>query len=131
MSPSKPNACNLCHLDKTSTWAEAEMARLWRGVTPTVEAFVPASVMGVLMGDAAERVIWADAFGDPDAIKTSGDDWELPVLAMAERDPYSVIRFIARRSAGVYRDARRELVTPATIGMLIAHRDDRDVYVAE
>ncbi len=129
----KPNACNLCHLDRTLTWAGAELARLFprRGSRSDIATDVPASAVGLLMADAAERVIWADAFGDPDALAASGKDWEAPLLVAASRDPYAVIRFIATRSANRLGRSDRTLVDGATIDKLVAHRDSREVYVAE
>jgi hypothetical protein len=138
----KPNACNLCHLDRPLAWASQEMARLWATpVTAEVGEAVPplpASVVGVLAADAAERVIWADAFGDRAAIDASGGAWEAHVLAAAERDPYAVIRFIAHRSALAYHGQGAEvgprgqaMIAPATLDALVARRDDRDVYIAE
>ncbi len=130
----KPNACNLCHLDRTLTWAATEIARLWGGAAAreVLADEPPASVVGLLAADAAERVIWADAFGDRDAMTASASDWETRPLATAEHDPYAVIRFIAHRSTRTYPNgSQRELVTQQQIDTLVAHRDNRDVYVAE
>jgi hypothetical protein len=80
------------------------------------------------MADAAERVIWADAFGDAQAITASGTDWERTLLDGAQKDPYAVIRFIAKRSAAKYPPSTKTVVD---IDTLVAHRDNRDVYVAE
>jgi predicted CXXCH cytochrome family protein len=133
----KPNACNLCHLDRTVTWTASEIARLWGTSAKSGTADTnPASVTGLLAADAAERVIWADAFGDRDAIAASGDDWEGVPLAAAENDPYAVIRFIAHRSRLAYHSPgsapqAAEQLRPKSIDALVAHRDNRDVYVAE
>jgi predicted CXXCH cytochrome family protein len=130
ISSAKPNACNLCHLDKSVAWAAREMTRLWNAPVADIADLVPSpeSSFGLLATDAAERVIWADAFADPQAIAVSGTDWERELLEAAERDPYAVIRFIAKRSAAHYPPSTKHTVD---IDRLVAHRDNREVYVAE
>jgi Zn-finger protein len=130
VSSAKPNACNLCHLNESVSWAAREMTRLWGAPIADVADSIPASAYGLLMADAAERVIWADAFGDAQAIAASGTDWERALLDTAtQKDPYAVIRFIAKRSAVKYPPSTRTIATD--VDMLVAHRDNRDVYVAE
>ena len=129
-SPEQPNACNLCHLDRSLAWTASELGRLW-GVRAAASSTLPASAEGLLARDAAERVVWADAFGDPASRAASGDDWEAPLLARAERDPSAVIRFVAARSARSYPGATRTLLDADTLDALVARRDNRDVYVAE
>jgi predicted CXXCH cytochrome family protein len=131
MKTQSPNACNLCHLDKSVSWAMRETTRLWGTPVADIEDALPASAYGLLAADAAERVIWADAFGDSKAIAASGTDWERPLLDAAARDPYAVIRFIAKRSAAHYGAATRTVVDDGTIDKLVAHRDNREVYVSE
>jgi predicted CXXCH cytochrome family protein len=131
ISSAKPNACNLCHLDKSVAWAAQEMTRLWNLPVADIADVgepLPASAFGLLATDAAERVIWADAFGDAQAIAISGTDWERELLDAAQKDPYAVIRFIAKRSAAHYPPSTKHI---AVIDKLVAHRDNRDVYVAE
>ena len=129
----RPNACNLCHLDKSLAWTNESLTRLWAdGPVPVPADATPASARGLLSADAAERVIWADAFGDPAAIAASGRDWEQPLLEAASRDPYAVIRYIAARSLRRYSArATRSLVDQRGIDALVAARDNRDVYVSE
>jgi hypothetical protein len=76
--------------------------------------------------------------GDADALAASGSDWEGPLLAAAaERDPYAVVRYVARRSQ---RAVERALPKKSAVGLdvrqdditaLEGSRDDRDVTVAE
>ncbi len=129
----KPNACNLCHLDRSVSWAARETARLWKTLRASadVDDALPASAYGLLGADAAERVIWASAFGDPDALAASGRDWERPLLEAAEKDPYAVIRYIASRSKKSLGPAARVVVPKESIDLLVLHRDNREVYVAE
>jgi hypothetical protein len=134
-----PNACNLCHLDRSLAWTTSALGA-WRGGANPSDAgpAVSEAAKGLLTRDAAERVLWADAMGDPSALAASGSDWEAPLLAYAaERDPYAVVRHVAARSQ------RRLEATPKAaspsgaklraedIEALARERDDRDITVAE
>jgi predicted CXXCH cytochrome family protein len=135
----RPNACNLCHLDRSLAWTARQLA-LWRGGTepPRATVEVPEGAVGLLTGDAAERVLWADAMGDASAVAASGAGWQVPLLAYAaDNDPYAVVRHVAARSR-----RRLEAVLPAgrpvvgsisgeQIAALARARDDRDITVAE
>jgi hypothetical protein len=97
----RPNACNLCHLDKTLEWSQEALGR-WYG-TPAVDLTedqrrIAASLLWALTGDAGQRAIATAAFGWKDAQDASGTDWMPPVLAELINDPYDAIRFIAGRS---------------------------------
>ncbi|HVR20527.1 MAG TPA: cytochrome c3 family protein, partial [Polyangiaceae bacterium] len=106
----RPNACNLCHLDKSLAWTRAELARrsgtVRRGVADAdapsppqnPSSSIPYSLEVLLTGDAAERAVMAWAFGLPETRTASGDDWQAPYLAALLDDPYSAVRFIAGRS---------------------------------
>ena len=56
----RPNACNLCHLDKTLAWT-AEYLEKWYGTPPTAlepdERTIPASMLWLLRGDAGQRAL--------------------------------------------------------------------------
>jgi predicted CXXCH cytochrome family protein len=105
----RPNACNLCHLDRTLEWTRATLAT-WAGTArpgaagaaapspPQNPPPLPYSVELLVAGDAAERAIAAWAFGQPEARDASGDAWRAPYLAALLDDPYSAVRFIAGRS---------------------------------
>jgi Cytochrome c552/Cytochrome c554 and c-prime len=97
----RPNACNLCHLDKTLAWTGDALAR-WYG-TPAValnedERSVAASLLWLLKGDAGQRAIVAQAMAWPPAQQASGADWTAPYLAQLLDDPYDAVRFGAARS---------------------------------
>jgi predicted CXXCH cytochrome family protein len=106
----RPNACNLCHLDKTLAWTRAELAR-WSGTArpgavdaaapsppATQNPQIPDAVERLLAGDAAERAVVAWAFGLRETREASGDGWQAPYLAALLDDPYSAVRFVAARS---------------------------------
>jgi hypothetical protein len=101
----RPNACNLCHLDKTLAWTGDALAR-WYGA-PLVEApladddrTIAASLLWLLRGDAGQRAIAAQAMGWEPARRASGTQWMAPHLASLLDDPYDAVRFIASRSLG-------------------------------
>ena len=93
-----PNACNLCHLDTTLEWTQNRMAE-WYGTDKhslsDAQRSVSASLLWLLTGDAAQRVITAWHFGWEPARKTSGEDWLAPFQARLLEDPYGVVRYVA------------------------------------
>lgn len=100
-SNSRPNACNLCHLDHTLAWT-AEHLSQWYGA-PSVnldeeEQTIAASLLWLLRGDARQRIIIAWHMGWESAREASGEEWLAPFLAQLLRDPYSAVRFVASRS---------------------------------
>ena len=97
----RPNACNLCHLDKTVAWT-ADRLDEWYG-TPVPELddddrSIAAGLLWLWRGDAGLRAITAQAMGWRPAQETSGTLWMTPHLAEALGDPYEAVRFIAARS---------------------------------
>jgi len=135
----RPNACNLCHLDRSLAWTVKTLMKWQAGVDVSPELpDVPEGAMGLLTKDAAERVLWADAMGDPDAIAASGSDWEAPLLQFAaEHDPYAVVRYVAGRSRHAVESAKPARspagvkMAPKDIASLALIRDNRDITVAE
>jgi hypothetical protein len=101
LATGRPNACNLCHLDKTLAWTSDYLSR-WYGAASVPlgddERSTAASVLWVLRGNAAERVIAAQAAGWPPAQQISGTNWMPFYLAQLLDDPYDAIRFVAYRS---------------------------------
>ena len=99
----RPNACNLCHLDKTLAWT-AEALNRWYGTPqpplPDDDQAVAASLLTVLKGDAGQRAIVAQSMGWQPAQEASGTAWMAPFLALLLDDTYDAVRFIAGRSLG-------------------------------
>ena len=97
----RPNACNLCHLDKTLGWT-AESLATWYGTdSPALgpaEQTVAASLLWLLRGDAGLRALTAWSLGWTPAQETSGTTWMVPHLAELLTDPYDAVRYIAYRS---------------------------------
>ena len=101
LSTGRPNACNLCHLDKTLAWT-ADRLKNWYDIpTPqlkTNEAAIASSVRWILNGDAGQRAIAGWHFGWKPAQEASGTNWMTPFLAELLDDTYDVVRFIGYHS---------------------------------
>jgi hypothetical protein len=123
----RPNACNLCHLDRTLAWT-AENLHAWYGQpapqnAPGFDAAAGAgldsgtarAVEELLAGDAATRVVVAAAFGREEALAASGADWEARLLVELLDDPYAAVRNVAASSLRTYRgfaDFHYDFVAP-------------------
>lgn len=97
----RPNACNLCHLDKPLGWAADNLTK-WYGqpaLELTKQQKTTSAVLNMaLQGNAADRVIAAWHLGWEPARKASRDDWQAPFLAYLLEDPYAVVRYVSYRS---------------------------------
>jgi predicted CXXCH cytochrome family protein len=97
----RPNACNLCHLDRTLEWAALRLED-WYGRPPPAldaeERAVAAGPLWALRGDAAIRAITAWHMGWDAAREASGETWTAPYLAQLLTDPYAATRLVAYRS---------------------------------
>jgi hypothetical protein len=98
----RPNACNVCHVDQTTAWTARALESWYGQPQPSfddIDRAVPASVIDLLRGDAAQRALAAAALGWPDAMKASGSGaWATPLLATLIEDPYPAVRYHARRA---------------------------------
>ncbi|MFK8111537.1 MAG: multiheme c-type cytochrome [Rubripirellula sp.] len=98
---SRPNACNLCHLDKTLKWSSGHLTT-WYGQKEVKltkdEQTIAASVLQLLKGDAGQRAIQVSALGSAEAREASGAEWIAPFLLLGMNDSYEAIRLIAERS---------------------------------
>ncbi len=131
----RPNACNLCHLDKTLAWTGAALENWYDLPSPPLtgdEGSVAAGLLWAMRGDAGERALTAWALGWAPAQAASGTSWMVPHLAELLNDPYEAVRYIAYRSlrslpgyAGVDYDyvAGREERVAAALPILRAWQD--------
>lgn len=95
----KPPACNLCHVDRSLAWTAAELKDGWGVSSPgPLDASRAWALDTALRGDAALRVILADALLSDGARAAAGDDFQLPVLATLLDDPYAAVRYVAARA---------------------------------
>jgi len=145
----RPNACNLCHLDKTLAWTADYLERWYRIPKPAFDAdqqSVAASVLTFLKGDAGQRAIVAQSLGWAPAQQASGTAWMAPYLALMQQDAYDAVRHIATRSRATLPPFRRdalprdnhELLLKAdgtfdadTVNRLVRARDNRRVAYRE
>jgi hypothetical protein len=101
LTTGRPNACNLCHLDRTLEWT-SEHLHQWYGQTqPDLsedERSIAASILWAMRGDAGQRALMAWSFGWPVAQQASSIDWLPPFLTQLLNDPYPAVRLIAERS---------------------------------
>ena len=97
----RPNACNLCHLDKSLAWTGDHLEK-WYGIkAPELseeEQEVASSIRWILKGDAGQRAIAGWHFGWAPAREASGTNWMAPFLAELLNDSYDVVRFIGYHS---------------------------------
>ncbi|MDG1898141.1 MAG: hypothetical protein P8J37_24830 [Fuerstiella sp.] len=118
----RPNACNLCHLDKSLDWTNDHLYN-WYGIALTEMASetdtddLAAAVGYLLSGDAVQRAVMANAFASEDARAASGDEWQIPLLVHLLDDPYSAVRFVAEktiRSYDGFQDVDYDFLAPST-----------------
>lgn len=97
----RPNACNLCHLDKSLAWTASHLREWYGQPSPELTAEQSqhsAAVSWILRGDAAQRALIAWHMGWAPARLASGQDWLEPYLSQLLEDPYPAVRLIAERS---------------------------------
>ena len=97
----RPNACNLCHVDRTLAWTGAALQEWYGQPTPPLDAderSVSAALLWAMKGDAGQRALAAFALGWAPAQAASGTSWMAPYLAELLNDPYEAVRYIAYRS---------------------------------
>ena len=97
----RPNACNLCHLDKTLQWT-ADYLKSWYQIEPSPlddqQRSISAAVLWAVKGDAGQRALAAWHMGWRPAQEASGTEWIPPFLADLLLDPYAAVRFVAFKS---------------------------------
>lgn len=98
----RPNACNLCHLDRSLRWTAQQLAQWYQQPAPAMTSNdlldEPIGVVWLLAGDAVQRAIAAWHFGWGDARKAHDRDALMPYLLMALGDPYAAVRYVAGRA---------------------------------
>jgi hypothetical protein len=101
LATGRPNACNLCHLDKTLDWTAKKLDD-WYGIeAPQLDKDqkeIASSIRWILKGDAGQRIIAGWHYGWKPAQEASGTDWMAPYLAELLTDSYDVARFVGYHS---------------------------------
>jgi hypothetical protein len=96
-----PNACNLCHLDKTLAWTRDNLFVQYgqkRYPLTAEQERISAGALWMLQGNAAQRVIAAWHSGWKPALQTSGTHWMTPIQAQLLSDDYAVIRRVVSKA---------------------------------
>jgi predicted CXXCH cytochrome family protein len=96
----RPDACTLCHVDRSRAWAIDALAK-WRTGAAAADAesnALPEVARMLLAGDPLERSIAASALGREDAAQAVRAERFALLLDALARDRYPAVRDIARRS---------------------------------
>jgi predicted CXXCH cytochrome family protein len=96
----RPNACNLCHLDRSLAWTAGKLAAWYGKPVPPGLDDTPAGPAWLLSGDAILRAIAAWQYGWAGAQAATDVNKAVPFLVAALADPYSAVRYVAGRSLG-------------------------------
>jgi hypothetical protein len=97
----RPNACNLCHLDKSIGWTAARLSEWYGAASPSLgedEASVPLALLLGLRGNAGQRALVAWALGWAPAQGASRAEFVPALLGVLLDDPYDAVRYIAART---------------------------------
>ena len=97
----RPDACSLCHLDKTYAWTASHLERWYQQEIPVLsedERHVAVGPLLAIRGDAGQRALMAWSFGWKEAQEAAGTWWMPPYLGVLMQDPYDVIRYRGHRS---------------------------------
>jgi hypothetical protein len=101
LATGRPNACNLCHLDRSLGWTADHLERWYETPRPDLsedEEAVAAAVLWATAGHAGQRALAAWHMGWKPAQEASGTTWLTPYLTLMLNDPYPAVRIIAYRS---------------------------------
>ena len=97
----RPNACNLCHLDRTLAWSANHLMQWYNQPELPLskdQQQIAASLLWLLQGDAMQRAITAWHLGWSPTHRAAGDDWQSRFLSLLFDDPYPAVRFLAYQS---------------------------------
>ncbi len=97
----RPNACSLCHLDKTLAWTAEKLRDWYQKPAPELSAddsTISAGVQWIMKGDAAQRAIVLWGMGWEPAQRAAGRDWFYPFAIYGLSDPYAAVRFVSWKS---------------------------------
>ena len=119
-SQAVPNACSLCHLDKSVNWAIRESKKLWpdwyRGIQPAADPQfeTPEGARMLFAGDALTRALAAEAMAG-DGMMKPDPQWAAGYLVEACADNYPIVRFFAANglAAGPWRYPKPDYLAPA------------------
>lgn len=97
----RPNACNLCHLDRSLAWTSEALGRFY-GQAPVPldqdQATLAAAVLWLGRGDAGVRALTAWHLGFDEARRVSGGAELDGYLGLVLDDTYPAVGYVAGRS---------------------------------
>ena len=105
LATGRPNACNLCHLDKPLSWTSGKLREWYQQPEPELsqdQRSLPERVRLAWAGDAGQRALMAWHFSWKPAVEISGASWIPAALAPLLADDYAAVRCIAGRSIATY-----------------------------
>jgi hypothetical protein len=106
----RPDACSLCHLDRSLGWVSYHLSQGWGQESVALsrdEESIAGGVRWTLTGNANLRALVAWHMGWEPALEASGRDWMAPYLGHLLADPYAVVRNIAHHSLQRHRGFER------------------------
>jgi predicted CXXCH cytochrome family protein len=99
-----PEACTVCHTNRTARWAAEEAHRLWGGELPEDvpagdSAAIAESLRALLGGDAVRRAVAVTALASERTYAPAARErlWVLPFLVLTMEDNYAAVRHFAYR----------------------------------
>ncbi len=135
-----PDACTLCHTDRTAAWADSAARRQYGGAPaapPAGGGFETAeSVRALLAGDVVQRAVAVNALCGGPAATTDAVArlWAVPFLLVTLEDRYPAVRHFAWRGLqSLHRRARAAapgFPAPLPEFDYLADADDRAAAVA-
>lgn len=117
-----PNACNLCHLERSVNWAIGESKRLWPGKyeaarpSPDAQFEMAEGPRMLFAGDALTRALAAEAMGGG-GMTPPDPRWAAPYLVEAFTDNYPIVRFFAANglAAGPWKYPKPDYLAAAMV----------------
>jgi len=97
----RPNACNLCHIDRSLSWTAGHLQSRYGHELPELEEpdqNVSSVLVNLLKGDAGRRALAAWHLGWEPSIQISGSEWQPRFLAELLDDPYAAVRYVAHKA---------------------------------
>lgn len=101
----RPNACNLCHVDRSLGWTARQLARWYGKPVPSSLASpaaagatwldAPAAINWLVSGDAVLRALAAWHFSWQASAQPAAVSPAVPYLVTALDDPYAAVRYVA------------------------------------
>jgi len=133
LASGRPNACNLCHLDRSLGWTADRLHEWYGHERPALEPdreTVAESVLWALEGDAGLRALAASALEWAPARGASGTGWMPPLQSTLLLDAYDAVRWIALR--GLRLDPRYgEFELDFTLGLEDQRNHVRETVLAD